>query len=370
MGRGSGRDGDARTTRPAPKLSPRTERGFETGSSGSARTAAGRSRPGRRRPEQRCDALRGRIGASDPDPGVERRSTPGEWLGTLRVPPMRRNVKRHPLIPAFFYKWQTSRSARGSSRPVWRSGTSKRAASTTWPERLASPSPVSRRARCDDLLDRRGGSSGRIRQVADGNPLAARAPAGRRGDFSARNCEQGEWNMALPDFFTHEFGTAVVWGESGSAASGAIPAVTKGLALDNLGIGAARMGASEDLGTTWQEEYYVQLIIETGTAPSAGTRVDLYLASSRDGNLWPAGVTGSDSAYTTTPISQLGWPVTSLIVTATGNSADPDASVVAATCSICSARRPQSDESNNARSWHGVKQSKPRHLNPRARRDL
>lgn len=86
-------------------------------------------------------------------------------------------------------------------------------------------------------------------------------------------------------------GTAVVWGEAG--ASG----VTNTLSLDALASAAARMGASVDLGASWNRLYLVQVIVETGTAPTAGTTVDVYLASSTDNSTWPGGVTGSDAAY-------------------------------------------------------------------------
>lgn len=98
--------------------------------------------------------------------------------------------------------------------------------------------------------------------------------------------------MPLPAFkFTFKHGTAVVWGESG--ASG----VTKTLSFDGLAAGSARMGAAADLGEDWDQWYYVQLVIESGTAPTAGGTVDLYLPCSYDNSTWPAGVSGSDGAW-------------------------------------------------------------------------
>jgi hypothetical protein len=97
--------------------------------------------------------------------------------------------------------------------------------------------------------------------------------------------------MALPDYFTQNAETAHVWGEAG--ASG----VTATLSLDALASAAARMGASVDLGANWRQLYFVDLIVESGTAPTAGTTVDLYLACSHDNTNWPGGVTGSDAAY-------------------------------------------------------------------------
>lgn len=98
--------------------------------------------------------------------------------------------------------------------------------------------------------------------------------------------------MALPDHVTTDFAnTATIWGESG--ASG----VTNTLTFEALASGSARMGASKDLGATIPPRIRVELRIETGTAPTAGGRHDLYLAWSSDGTNWPAGVSGSDGAW-------------------------------------------------------------------------
>lgn len=122
--------------------------------------------------------------------------------------------------------------------------------------------------------------------------------------------------MALPDYFKIEQGTAVIWGESGGSG------VTKTLSLDALANGSGRMGASADLGATWDEEYAVYLEVETGTAPTAGNTVELYLACSYDNALWPGKVTGSDAAYPTTVVDnkkQLGVPAAILIASADAN---------------------------------------------------
>ena len=124
--------------------------------------------------------------------------------------------------------------------------------------------------------------------------------------------------MALPDYLKASHGTAVIWGESG--ASG----VTKTLSFDALASGSARMGASADLGSTWDQDYYVQLIIESGTAPTAGGTVDLYLACSYDNSTWPSGVSGSDGAWPSDGnedewAKQLGLPVCQLVATNDGN---------------------------------------------------
>lgn len=124
--------------------------------------------------------------------------------------------------------------------------------------------------------------------------------------------------MALPDFFAQTQGTAVVWGEAG--ASG----VTKTLSLDALAAGSARMGASADLGADFDQEYIAILVIESGTAPTAGLPIDCYLAWSHDNSLWPAGVSGSDGAWPADGNEdewalQLGRPILSLISTNDGN---------------------------------------------------
>lgn len=123
--------------------------------------------------------------------------------------------------------------------------------------------------------------------------------------------------MALPDKIQITQGTAIVWGESG--ASG----VTHILSLDALANGAARMGASADLGANHDNEYLVYLLVETGTAPTAGMTVVVYLVCSYNNSTWPAKVTGSDAAYTLgtsdANLKQAGVPVVSLIATNDGN---------------------------------------------------
>ncbi len=118
--------------------------------------------------------------------------------------------------------------------------------------------------------------------------------------------------------FINRQGTAVIWGEAG--ASG----VTKTLSFDALASGSARMGASADLGADWDQEYLAILIIESGTAPTAGMAIDGYLAFSYDNSTWPAGVSGSDAAWPADGnedewAKQLGRPVISLISTNDGN---------------------------------------------------
>lgn len=121
--------------------------------------------------------------------------------------------------------------------------------------------------------------------------------------------------MALPDIFKQALGTAVVWG----TASGS--GVTNTITLDALADAAGRMGAAVDLGALWRKWYALMLWVETGTAPTAGLTVELYMACSHDNSNWPGKVTGSDAAYPTTVAAnkkQLGNPVSILVATADG----------------------------------------------------
>jgi hypothetical protein len=96
--------------------------------------------------------------------------------------------------------------------------------------------------------------------------------------------------------------------------------VTHTLSLDALADGTARQGAVADLGAQFAEEYLVIVRAETGTAPAAGGRHDVYLASSHSTSHYPAGLTGSDGAWPSDSNEdewalQVGPPVVSLIVT-------------------------------------------------------
>jgi len=126
--------------------------------------------------------------------------------------------------------------------------------------------------------------------------------------------------MALPDALKLSLGTPVIWGEAG--ATGISLTVTKTLTFEALANAAGRMGASADLGASWDRDYLLQLIIETGTAPAAGATVEAYLAWSHDNTNWPGKVTGSDAAYPTTVAAnkiQLGNPASILVATADTN---------------------------------------------------
>jgi hypothetical protein len=132
--------------------------------------------------------------------------------------------------------------------------------------------------------------------------------------------------MALPDSFKVSQGTAIVWGQNGGTG------VTADLSLNNLQDATAQQGASVDLGADWDQQYTVYLIVETGTAPTAGNVVDLYLVSSRNGTDWPAKVTGSNAAYTLgtgdANVRQAGPPVVSLFATNDANTVLQQAPVI------------------------------------------
>lgn len=119
----------------------------------------------------------------------------------------------------------------------------------------------------------------------------------------------------MADFFKLSMGDSVIWRDDGGAG------MTKIMTLNALASTGAQMGTLQDLGATWDEEYYVMLIVESGTAPTAGTIAILYMACSHDGTTWPAGVSGADASYTTTPKAQLGRPVVVLVAT---NSTDTE----------------------------------------------
>lgn len=133
--------------------------------------------------------------------------------------------------------------------------------------------------------------------------------------------------MALPDTLRVVPGTAIVWGEAGATG------VTHTLSLDALADGAARMGAVADLGASWDMDYAVMLVVETGTAPVAGMRVDLYLPCTHSTSYYPGGVTGSDGVWPADSTEdewamQLGSPVLSLIATNDGNVTQVQAPVI------------------------------------------
>ena len=133
--------------------------------------------------------------------------------------------------------------------------------------------------------------------------------------------------MSLPDTFKIVPGTPVIWGEAGAAG------VTHTLSLDALADGTARMGAVADLGASWDMDYSVMLVVETGTAPTAGNRVDLYLPCTHSASYYPGSVSGSDGAWPADSNEdewalQLGAPACSLMATNDGNVTQVQAPVI------------------------------------------
>jgi hypothetical protein len=100
--------------------------------------------------------------------------------------------------------------------------------------------------------------------------------------------------------------------------------VTKNITLDALAAGSARMGVYADLGSQWDDEYILEARIESGTAPTAGGSIDVYLAWSTDGSNFPGGVDGTDAAWPSDGnedewAKQLGPPAIRVIATNDGN---------------------------------------------------
>src|SRR5688572_22394017 len=97
--------------------------------------------------------------------------------------------------------------------------------------------------------------------------------------------------------FVKRIGTAIVFGEASATTVCGSFTTTNTLSLDALADGSARMSAEKDLGTDLPEFLLVQASVETGTAPTAGNRVDVYIAWSMDGTNYPSGVAGADGAW-------------------------------------------------------------------------
>lgn len=88
-----------------------------------------------------------------------------------------------------------------------------------------------------------------------------------------------------------EQGTAIIWGHPGGAG------VTKDISLNNLASASARMGVYADLGAQWDGEYLLEAWMESGTAPTAGLPIDVYLVFASASTYWPGGVDGTDAAW-------------------------------------------------------------------------
>ena len=133
--------------------------------------------------------------------------------------------------------------------------------------------------------------------------------------------------MALPDYASLALGTAIVIRDSGGTGGTVV------MTLDALADATARQSAAFDLGATWDEEYGVWLVVETGTAPTAGNTVELYLACSPDNTLYPAGLGTGDAAWPGDSNEdewklQLGPPVVILYATNDGNVAQCQGPVI------------------------------------------
>lgn len=105
--------------------------------------------------------------------------------------------------------------------------------------------------------------------------------------------------MALPDYLKQAQGTPIVWGVPGAVLMGLN--VTKDMSLDALANGSARNGVFADLGADFEQAYAVFILADTGTAPVAGTYVEVLFAQSHTSSSFPGKATGTDAAYSSTP---------------------------------------------------------------------
>lgn len=130
--------------------------------------------------------------------------------------------------------------------------------------------------------------------------------------------------MADLAFFQYRLGTPIVWGEASATTIYGGYTTTLTFSLDALASGSGRMGAEADLGADPPEFLLCYGAVETGTAPTAATTVEYYLAFSPDGTNYPSGVTGSDAAWPSDGNEdewkvQLGFPAVILSATNDGN---------------------------------------------------
>jgi hypothetical protein len=104
--------------------------------------------------------------------------------------------------------------------------------------------------------------------------------------------------MALPDYFKAkvDYSSAFVWGPSG--ATGGSITVTNAMNLDALASASARQGVYADLGSgEYYDEWVLWAMVETGTSPTAGAGIDIYLAWSPFTGTFPGRAAGTDSSY-------------------------------------------------------------------------
>lgn len=104
--------------------------------------------------------------------------------------------------------------------------------------------------------------------------------------------------------YTRAQGTPIIWADNTdfNPAGASSLGTTENYQLDltSLADGTARQGAKGDLGATRAAEYACFLRWETGTAPAAGTRVDVFWAASISAtaaNDNAGGTSGSDAAW-------------------------------------------------------------------------
>lgn len=96
-------------------------------------------------------------------------------------------------------------------------------------------------------------------------------------------------------------GTPIVWADvTDYSSSGSGFTRTNQINMESLANNAARQGAKADLGATRAASYSVIVGWESGTAPTAGNRVDYYWScsfSATAGTGNEGGASGSDASY-------------------------------------------------------------------------
>lgn len=100
--------------------------------------------------------------------------------------------------------------------------------------------------------------------------------------------------MAAGDFLTR-LGTAITLKNTGG---------TVALTLTSVAAGAGRKSAQVDLGATFSPRFLVTLLTKFGSAPTAGTPVEVYWASTPDGSAYDGGIAAGDDALSDADINK------------------------------------------------------------------
>lgn len=123
----------------------------------------------------------------------------------------------------------------------------------------------------------------------------------------------------MADTILQQEGTALTWQDSGGDYA---------ITLASLAASAARQGAKGDLGATRAPLWSAKIEFDSGTAPTAGGLITLYLGWSKSGTAGTgnnAGLSGADAAYAgyssnlADSLQHLGVAVAWIACTALGN---------------------------------------------------